>query len=142
MFPVRSCYSQIQTGIVYSQKCLFQGQRTIFLRLLLGEIPARSWEELPSVGPPVLSTFADGALERGLIADKVHEAHLAIRSSIALNRPPSDLRFLFAIGIELDASFEALFDEFTDRLGDEDDDLAAIRAKIEHVLAGFGPRLD
>jgi hypothetical protein len=59
-----------------------------------------------------------------------------------MNRPPSDLGFLFAIGIELSASFEALFHEFSDRLGDEADEMAAIRTKIEHVLAGFGPRLD
>jgi hypothetical protein len=110
--------------------------------LLLGEITVRSWEQLRTVGGRVFSTFADVDLDQGLIADKIHEAHVAIRSVIAINRLPSDLRFLFAIGVELGASFEALFDEFSDRLGDEGDDLAAIRAKIEHVLAEFGPRFD
>jgi hypothetical protein len=120
----------------------FKDRERFYLRLLLGGIAARSWEQLRTVGGRVLSQFADAVLEHGLIADKVHEAHVAIRSAITLNRPPSDLRFLFAIGVDLGASFEALFDEFSDRLGDEGDDLAPIRAKIEHELAGFGSRLD
>jgi hypothetical protein len=61
--------------------------------------------------------LADAALEPALIADNVHEAHVAMGSAVAVNRPASHLRFLFAVGVELDASFEALFDEFTDRLG-------------------------
>jgi hypothetical protein len=83
----------------------FKDRERFCLRLLLGEIPARSWEQLRTVGRRVPSTFADAALGHGLIADKIHEAHVAIRSAIALNRPLSDLRFLFAIGIELGASF-------------------------------------
>jgi hypothetical protein len=121
--------------------CLKQRER-FCLRFLLDEIPARSWEQLRTVGRRVLSTFADATLENGLIADRNHEAHVAIRSAIAMNRSPSDLRFLFAIGVELGAGFEALFHEFIDRLGDEGYDMAAIRTKIEHILAGFGPRLD
>jgi hypothetical protein len=142
MFPVRSSYSQIQTGIVYSQRCLFQGQRKILPEIFIRRDSSEKLGITADCWGRVFSTFADAALEHGLIADKIHEARMAIRSAIAMNRPPSDLRFLFAFGVELGASFEALFNEFSNRLGKEGDVLAAIRTKIEYVLAGFAPRLD
>jgi hypothetical protein len=77
----------------------------------------------------VLSTFADDALEHGLIVNRAQEAHVAIRSAAMFHGPPSDLRLLFAIGVKLGANFEALSSAFSERLGDESDDLPAIRMK-------------
>jgi hypothetical protein len=64
----------------------------------------------------MLSTFADTALEHGLIVNRAQEAHIVIRSVVMINRPRNDLRFLFVTGVELGASFEALLSAFSDRL--------------------------
>jgi hypothetical protein len=51
-----------------------------------------------------------------------------------LRRPPNDLRFLFALGVESGATDQMLFDNFKDARRDEGDTDDSIRLKIETIL--------
>jgi hypothetical protein len=51
-----------------------------------------------------------------------------------LRKPPSDLRFLFALSVESGAIDQMLFDDFNDAMRDEGDTHDSIRRKIETIL--------
>jgi hypothetical protein len=52
-----------------------------------------------------------------------------------MNTPPSDLRFLAALGLEMGANLNELIMEFEEVLGDGGDDDTAIRGKITRIKA-------
>jgi hypothetical protein len=51
-----------------------------------------------------------------------------------LRRPPSDLRFLFALGVQSGAIDQMLFDDFKDDTRDEGDRDDSIRRKMETII--------
>jgi hypothetical protein len=52
-----------------------------------------------------------------------------------MKRPPSDLRFLAALGSEMGMDLNKLIMEFEQILGDDEDDGTAIRGKITKIRA-------
>jgi hypothetical protein len=83
--------------------CLREHERFCF-RILLLNIPTRSWQQLRTVKEMTYSKFAEAARIHGLILDRAHEARTAMLLAKDLRRPPSDVRFLFALGAESGAT--------------------------------------
>jgi hypothetical protein len=52
-----------------------------------------------------------------------------------MSRRPSGLRFLSALGISLDASYEKPLSEFNDKMADEGNDVSAMRCKVDQILS-------
>ena len=77
------------------------------LRLLLQEIPARSYADLRGE----FDTFWEAAAQKGMVENE-QEFLTIINEAIAINRPPSDLRSLVLILYEQGADFHRLFEEF------------------------------
>jgi hypothetical protein len=77
--------------------------------------------------------FAEPARVHRLILDRQHEASMAMLLAQDLPRPSSDLRFIFAWGIESGAGYQMLFDEFQDAMRDDGDIDDSISQKIETI---------
>jgi hypothetical protein len=104
------------------------------LRILLSIIPTRSWVQLRIINEVTYETFSEAARVYGLILDRQDEARTALVLARDLHRPPSNLRFIFALGIDCGANYEALFEEFKDFMRDDGDTDDTIRMKIEKIL--------
>jgi hypothetical protein len=107
-------------------------------------MPTRSWQELRTINEIIYSTFAEAARLHGLILDPEHEARTAMLLAKDLRRSPSprDLRFLFALGFESEATDQMLFDVFKDAIRDEGDTDDSIRWKIKTIIGHLRSTMD
>ena len=99
------------------------------LRLLLQEIPARSFDELKGE----FSSFWEAAAERGMV-ENGQEFLTIMQEAIKIHRPPSDLRNLMIILYEQGADFQFLFNQFRSYL---EKDLINQSIPLESVLASM-----
>jgi hypothetical protein len=103
------------------------------LRILLLNVPIRSWVELRIVNHRTYHTFTEAAREKDLVLDRRHEAQTAMLLAGDVRRPPSDLRFIFVLAAESGANEQLLFIEFKNKMRDQRDNDDAILQQIEVV---------
>jgi hypothetical protein len=106
------------------------------LRLLLRTFAARSWEDLYTQNGQVWASFQEAAREAGLIRDRQDEAVISVRDAIAMNRPPSELRFMVAQMIAYGANRETLLDLFIGELSDSGDTREDTIRKVSECISG------
>ena len=94
-----------------------KNQELFALRLLLQEIPARSFDDLYNG----FSLFYEAAAEKGLVGND-QEFRQCMLEAINMNRPPSDLQSLMLFLYEQGSNFRELMKEF--------------RAPLEYDLLG------
>lgn len=85
------------------------------LRLLLLNLPARSFDDLKLVDGELCDSFYDAALRRGLVGDDKEYFH-CLKEAIDNNRPPSDLRFMIALFAQQGAPLKQMIDDNCDYL--------------------------
>jgi hypothetical protein len=103
------------------------------LRLLLAKYPARSWKDLRTKDGIAFDNYQETVKYLGMISNVDDEARLAMVDAIEMNRPPSDLRFLFvqlspyvSNSADLEREFWLSFFD----LGDTD---ASVRRKLDRL---------
>jgi hypothetical protein len=107
------------------------------LRLLLRHFPGRTFEELRTRNGTVFGTFAEAALEVGLLGDVDENARICRWDAVTLNRSPAELRFLFVLLVRQGADFGGLFEVFHECLADVGDSQAEVLEKIDRLSTSF-----
>jgi hypothetical protein len=104
------------------------------MRLLLRQFPARKWRDLRTHNGTTYETFGQTVRALGIIADRQDEARIALADAAAMNRGPSEMRFLLAEMVRYGANRIPLEREFARRLADEKDTPDDVRRKIDQLL--------
>jgi hypothetical protein len=107
------------------------------LRLLLRGFPARSWEDLRFPNGEVHQTFHEAARQLGLVSNRDQETEICLQDAIDLNRPASDIRFLFASMAYYGASRKSLETRFCDHLANDGDTPDPVRRKTDLLFHPF-----
>jgi hypothetical protein len=108
-------------------------QQKFALRMLLRHFPARSWDDLRTRNGQLFSDFYQAARAVGLVHDSNYEGRTAMQDAVDMNRPSSDLRFLFVQLVRYGADSHRLFRRFLTRLSDIDDIEEDLRRKIRDL---------
>jgi hypothetical protein len=112
-------------------------ERELFpLRLLLRLYPAQSWEALRTCDGYIFSSFEATVKYLGLVNNIDDEGRLALRDTVELNRPPSDLRFLFVQLSCYVSNGTELRDEFWRYLFDDSDIDESVLEKLSQLMQG------
>jgi hypothetical protein len=104
------------------------------LRLLLRLYPARSWEELRTRDGQVFATYDMTVKYLGLVQNTDDEARISMFDAIALKRPPSDLRFLFAQIVPYVSDKDGFKSRFWTYFFDDGDTDESVGDKIDHLM--------
>jgi hypothetical protein len=103
------------------------------VRILLRPFSARSWDDFRTRNGQLFPDFYRAARAVGLVQDINYEARIAVQAAVDMNRPSSDLQFLFVQLVRYDADSDRLFRRLLRRLSDIDDIEADVRRKIRDL---------
>jgi hypothetical protein len=104
------------------------------LRLLLRLYPARSWEELRARDGVLFDSHAEMVKYLGLVQNTDDEARIALNDALAMNRPPSEIRFLFAQVAPYVADTSVLEQEFWPHFFDAGDTDESVRVTLHRLF--------